>query len=117
MSWFRKEAALQTDAFLSYCSKAFSKSNKETFKHCLNPPQHYLCVVHVMKVARQKGAKIVSLPEKNLSSGFWRKIVWLASNPSSATEMHKDFINIIYALIAFDTYTSSINKWKVREFC
>lgn len=31
--------------------------------------------------------------------------------------MHKDFINIIYALIAFDTYTSSINKWKVREFC
>lgn len=61
MTWLRKEAGLHPAAFMSDCCKALSKGIKDAFRHCLNPPKHYLCVVHVMKAARCKGTKIVSL--------------------------------------------------------
>lgn len=60
MNWLRKETGLHPAAFMSDCCKALSKGIKQAFKLCRSPPKHYLCVVHVMKAARRKGAKRVS---------------------------------------------------------
>lgn len=67
MTWLRKEAGLHPAAFMSNCCKALSKGIEEAFRHFLNPPKHYLCVVHVMKAACHKGAKIVSEHCENLA--------------------------------------------------
>lgn len=115
MTWLRKETGLHPAAFMSDCCKALSKGIKEAFKHCHNPPKHYLCVVHVMKAARRKGAKMVSPPTPSL---VWRSCpnTNQASSPDVAAEMHTDFVNIIYAPIPFDAYTAFIHKWTSREF-
>lgn len=54
---------------MSDCCKALSKGIKQAFRSCLNSPQHYLCVVHVMKAARRKGLKIVSTTTFDLVEG------------------------------------------------
>lgn len=115
MMWLRREAGLHPAAFMSDCCKAISKGIKEAFRLCLNPPKHYLCVVHVMKAARSKGAKLVSLFFMRVTEHVLT-LIHQASSALAASELHKDFVNMIYAPIPFDAYTAFINKWTTKEF-
>lgn len=88
LQWLRSNHGVHPKAFLTDCDKSLTKAIEDAYKTSHTPPQHFWCVVHVIKAARRRAAGYVSssifIVTKPLltdhNTGHWRSCQNAASS-------------------------------------